>query len=502
MDAEGAGPHSTATERTRVRVSASRFSSVDQLRSIEAELAQRPDDAGLRYERARCLDDLGRIEDAMYAYRAVLLADPRHFAALTNLGTLFIEQERLEGATVCLHAAAEASPNEPLGQLNLAVLAIARGDTGAARAAYEAVLEHFPADAQARLHAHNGLARLYERAGEPECARIHEAAALAHPIAWHFPHRGTGEPIRVLVLSSPRGGDLISNQFFDENAVDRTVIVPESYGAADALPPHDVIFNGIGEPDATQPSLAAAAELVARSGAPVINDPRAVRATGRQAMMERLAHEPALIAPRTRRFARASLTAEELLADGFAFPLLVRSPGFHAGTNFERVDDAAALPATLAALPGDEVYAIAFHEARDDDGWVRKYRVLFIDGRHYPIHLALARQWKVHYFSAAMADHAEHRAEERTFLGDPHAVLGDDGMRALASIAAALQLDYGGVDFGRDRSGRVIVFEANATMTINAPPDDPRWDYRREAHARAIDAVRTMVRERAAGRPR
>jgi tetratricopeptide (TPR) repeat protein len=481
-------------------VRASRFASVEHLASIERELAARPDDAELRFERARCLDDLGRIEDAMYAYRGVVLADPRHFGALTNLGTMFVEQDRLEGAAVCFNAALAAQPADPLAHLNLAVLHVAAGDRDAAEAAYTGVLARFPDDAQARLHAHNGLARLFERAGDLARAGTHAAAALERPIVWTFPYRGAGTPLRVLVLSSPRGGDLMTNQFFDDGAIERIVIVPDSFHAGDALPPHDLIFNAIGEADAAGATLERAADVVARSGAPVINDPRAVMRTDRAAMMDRLAGVPGVIAPRTQRFARADLTPDRLAAAGFTFPLLVRSPGFHAGTHFERIERPDALAATLATLPGDAFYAIAYHDGAGVDGWVRKYRVLFVDGRLFPIHLALARQWKVHYFSAEMSERADHRDEERAFLDDVERVLGSAGMAALASIERAVRLEYGGVDFGRHRDGRLIVFEANATMTVNAPPDDPRWEYRRAAYARAIDAVRTLIHSRAHSR--
>jgi tetratricopeptide (TPR) repeat protein len=483
-----------------VRVSATQFSSVEQLRSLDALLASRPDDVALRFERARCLDDLGRVEEAMYAYRDVLVAEPQHVGALTNLGTLFLEQDRPEGAQVCFAAALAAQPDDPLVHLNEALVLAHAGHVEAASAVYERVLERFADDAQAAVHAHNGLALLHERSGDAERAALHRERALARPIAWTFPARDNDHPLRVLVLSSSRGGDVISNQFFDERVIERTVIVPESFRNA-ALPTHDLVFNGIGEPDTSRPTLVAAADLLARTRAPLINDPRAVLRTDREAVTGRLAGSPGLIAPLTRRLARADVTAEQLARAGFTFPLLLRSPGFHAGTHFERVPDAAALPAALAALPGDELYAIAYHDTCGSDGWVRKYRVMFIDGRAYPIHLALARQWKVHYFSAAMADEPEHREEERRFLTDMPGVLGDAGMAALTAVNAALQLDYGGVDFGRDGSGRFVVFEANATMTINAPPDDPRWDYRRAAHATAITAVRTMICDRATRSP-
>jgi hypothetical protein len=46
-------------------------------------------------------------------------------------------------------------------------------------------------------------------------------------------------------------------------------------------------------------------------------------------------------------------------------------------------------------------------------------------------------------------------------------------------------LDYAGVDFALAPDGRVLLFEANATMVVFPPPPDPIWDYRRGA----VDAV-------------
>jgi glutathione synthase/RimK-type ligase-like ATP-grasp enzyme len=480
-----------------VRLSGTPFSSVEQLREIEQRIERDPDDVQLGFERARCLDDLGRVEDAMRAYRALLDVEPRHFGALTNLGTLFLEQGMAEGASACFHAALDSDWEDPLGHLNVALLAAHNGEYDAARGHFERVLRLFPDDAHARLHAHNGLSRLYERAGDEQRADEHLRLAFEKPIVWTFPYRGTGEPLRVLVLTSPRGGNVISNQFFDDRVVERVVIVPEAFGDGSPLPAHHVIFNAIGEPDVTRRTLERAARLVEASPGPVINDPRAVLLTDRRQMMDRIAAIPTLIAPRTRRFRREEITAERLQAEGFAFPLLLRSPGFHAGDNFELIAQSDDLPAALAALPGAELYAIAFHDARGADGWVRKYRIAFIDGRPYPVHLAIAQQWKVHYFSGAMAESAEHRDEERRFLDDMDAVLGAAERDALAAVGDAMRLDYAGVDFGRDRSGRIIVFEANAAMAIYPPPDDPRWDYRRRAHEQAIAAVRSMLVDRA-----
>ncbi len=391
----------------------------------------------------------------------------------------------------------DADWEDPLGHLNVALLNTHTGAYEAARGHFERVLRMFPDDDHARLHAHNGLARLYEREGDEERADEHLRLAFVKPVIWTFPYRGSGEPLRVAVLQSPRGGNVISNQFFDDRLVERIVIVPEAAGAGFVFPPHHVVFNAIGDPDSTRRTLERAAQLLTGTNAPVINDPRAVLQTDRQAMMDHLAELPNVFAPRTRRLRRDEISPARLAAEGFVFPLLLRSPGFHAGDHFELVADASRLDAALASLPGTDLYAIAFHGARAADGWVRKYRVVFIDGRAYPVHLAIAQQWKVHYFSGAMAESAAHRDEEQRFLDGMDAVLGAAGMTTLAAIGAALHLDYGGVDFGRDRDGRIIVFEANATMAVYPPPGDALWNYRRAAHANAIAAVRAMLVERA-----
>jgi len=76
-------------------------------------------------------------------------------------------------------------------------------------------------------------------------------------------------------------------------------------------------------------------------------------------------------------------------------------------------------------------------------------------------------------------------------------VLGPHAMAALADIQETLGLDYGGIDFGLNESGEVLLFEANATMTVVPPGRERRWDYRRAAVQRVEDAVRKMLTDKA-----
>ena len=78
--------------------------------------------------------------------------------------------------------------------------------------------------------------------------------------------------------------------------------------------------------------------LIARTTAPVINDPRAVMKTGRIDNAARLGALPGVVTPKTMAIKREVLAGPggvAAVADlGFAFPLLLRSPGYHTGRNF------------------------------------------------------------------------------------------------------------------------------------------------------------------------
>jgi glutathione synthase/RimK-type ligase-like ATP-grasp enzyme len=132
-------------------------------------------------------------------------------------------------------------------------------------------------------------------------------------------------------------------------------------------------------------------------------------------------------------------------------------------------------------------------DARGQDGMTRKYRVMLVGGRIYPWHLAISSDWKVHYFTAAMAEQEDYRAEEHRFLNDVAGVLGKRAMTALERLGQRMDLDYAGVDFALAPDGSVLLFEANATMTINAPHPDAIWDYRRLSAAEVQGAVARML---------
>jgi glutathione synthase/RimK-type ligase-like ATP-grasp enzyme len=271
-----------------------------------------------------------------------------------------------------------------------------------------------------------------------------------------------------------------------------TVIHVEYWDAAAPLPSHALIVNVVGDADLCDEALTRADPLIARSAAPTVNPPALVRATSRAENARRLGAISGVVAPDIVTLARADF----LRAEHLRFPLLLRTAGFHTGQNFVLVETRETLAAALESLPGDELMAIEYLDARGPDGLARKYRVMFIEGKMFPLHLAISHLWKVHYFTSGMADHAAHREEERRFLENMPAALGERAMAALDEIRSDVGLDYFGVDFALAADGSVLLFEANAAMVVIAPPPEPIWDYRRGPVAAILEAAKRMALSR------
>jgi hypothetical protein len=59
------------------------------------------------------------------------------------------------------------------------------------------------------------------------------------------------------------------------------------------------------------------------------------------------------------------------------------------------------------------------------------------------------------------------RQEEERFLDNIGGVFDAARQDSLRAMAGATGLDYGGIDCGLDRDGRIVVFESNASMLVH-----------------------------------
>jgi len=307
------------------------------------------------------------------------------------------------------------------------------------------------------------------------------------------PYRGTAAGISILLLVSARGGNIPTDLWISDRLFTVHAIYMEFYDSHLPLPPHALVVNAIGDADLCAVALSRCEELLVRSPAPVVNRPIRVRATGRAQIARRLGAITGVIAPRIDTLHRTAI----LQADGLEFPLLLRRPGFHTGEHFVYVANRDGLRQAIDSLSGDELLVISYLDARGADGMSRKYRVMFVGGVLYPLHLAISADWKVHYFSSDMAHNAAFREEERRFLDDMPAALGGTAMRALQEICSTLGLEYAGMDFALAPDGSVLLFEANATMVVFPPGPDAIWDYRRRAIGDVLEAATRMLLQHA-----
>ena len=211
---------------------------------------------------------------------------------------------------------------------------------------YETVLRAVPDHAEA----HRGLAYVLMYLREKEAALEHRRQAQRikpEPApAWHGKE---GAP-RVLVFASPCGGNSPITRILAKADLRCCYIVPDFYDPSAPLPSHDLVVNAVGDADQCGTSLEALPALLGQTSRPVLNRPERVEPTGRADNARLLGQLQDVVTPRIVAVPRDVLARPEGIArierEGFAFPTLLRSPGFHEGSHFrarvEKADDLAA----------------------------------------------------------------------------------------------------------------------------------------------------------------
>jgi hypothetical protein len=394
-------------------------------------------------------------------------------------------------------------PGEGALELTARGRALARaGRLDEALATFLAAVER---DARA-LDAHLGIYEVAQILRQPELALAHQAAAIALAPVQSTP-ASEREDYALLVPCTP--GPYTANTPVDLLFDARFVTLHRWYvdpgGEVPPLPPHDAVFVAIGESDEAAPRLAAVAKLAAPADAgpdaprqsgpvlsgPVLNLPELIARLGRVPFAETFANARLCRAVVTTRVSR-----ERYAADGFPVPHIVRPVGSHGGHGLERIGDDAQRAAYLAGSDAEALYVAPYVDYRSNDGFFRKYRIVFVDGEPYPFHLAISPHWMVHYYNAPMAEHAWMRDEEHAFLARIEDVFHGELGEALREAAALLPLDYVGIDCAVDRDGKLLIFEADNALIIHTLDDPALYGYKHEYVPRILTALDAMVRRR------
>ena len=249
----------------------------ESLRAVEARIAADDGDVSPRCERAGLLAELGRTVEARDAYIDVIRREPGHRLALNNLGTLLYSTGYRSAARTAYAEAVARHPDDPMGHVNLGNILQEMGEHEAARESFEAALRVDPGHAEA----HQGLGYVLAELGDAAGADRHRRLGFQDRAVQTLPYRGSGAPVPLLLLVSSVGGNIPTRYLLDDRVFQTHVVLPEFYDRSVPLPPHELVFNAIGDADLAAGALSAAQSVVALTKAPVINSPAAVMATGR-----------------------------------------------------------------------------------------------------------------------------------------------------------------------------------------------------------------------------
>ena len=429
----------------------------DDVRSLERRERDQPLDANLQRQLAQAYEATGDTVKAAAARFAAEALETRQPALLYNLATGYFRH----------------------------------GHVDLAEKWYRTTLTLDPSYASA----HENLALILRDSGRGEEAEQH--LHTAYQQQWLFEEAGAKQEAKVLLLCAAGLGNVPVEHTLPIDRFARVRCMVE-YAPDDVVaqsPACDLIFNLAGDPDVPAASSARLADILRTAKRPVLNGLDAVAWTRRDRLAERLAGIPNIVVPQVRRVELAGQgTAVLLEALGDAsYPLILRPAASHGGQGVVLASNAAAVQ---AAPLGDAqvVYTTAYHDFAGEDGLYRKYRIIYVDGKPYPYHLAISGSWLVHYFSADMLACDWKLEEEQRFLANPESELGARAMRAIEAIGERLGLHYGGIDFSVLPDGKVLVFEANATMLVHPEQANGPLAHKNTYIQAIVDATAEMVR--------
>src|SRR4029079_12644855 len=144
-----------------------------------------------------------------------------------------------------------------------------------------------------------------------------------------------------------------------------------------------------------------------------------------------------------------------------------------------------------------EFFVARFVDYASTDGSFRKYRIVFVDGRPYACHMAVAERWDVWYLNAGMAFSAEKRFEEERFMRDFDDDFAYSHRDAIVAIAERVGLDYFMIDCAENKSGDLLIFEADNTAVVHNMDSPEMFPYKPPQMRKVFDAFAAMLYRRA-----
>jgi hypothetical protein len=310
---------------------------------------------------------------------------------------------------------------------------------------------------------------------------------------------------RLRVLALAAATDMGSNTpiefLLEESGVELMVLyaVAEA-GLPSPLPDHDVAIVIASDSEDCRDALRMIDQAAPRWPRPLLNPPKLVCNLDRDKLHHLLNGIDGLAIPATIPVTRAGLLppagSAEAVAGIAAFPIIVRPRGSHAGAGLAKIDDRAAMVRYLDQRREEEFFVSRFVDYSSDDGLFRKYRVVFVDGRPYACHMAIADRWDIWYLNAGMSGNSGKRLEEETFMRTFDIGFARRHHTALAGMAGRIGLDYFLIDCAETKDGSLLIFEADNTAVVHNMDSPEVFPYKPPQMRKIFDAFVAMLERR------
>jgi hypothetical protein len=319
----------------------------------------------------------------------------------------------------------------------------------------------------------------------------------------------SAEKPRLRVLALAAATDIGSNTpiefLLEESEIELMTlyVVPEAK-LPEPLPDHDIAIVIASDSDECRDALRRIEQAVSRCPRPLLNPPHAVCNLDRDKLHRVLDGIDGLEIPATTGVTREQLSelshsslAPVDIATDLAFPVIVRPRGSHAGAGLAKLDDCAAIGRYLEHRPEHEFFISRFVDYAGDDGLFRKYRIVFIDGRPFAGHMAIADRWDVWYLNAGMSVSASKRREEEAFMRSFDIDFARRHEVALTAMADWIGLDYFTVDCAESKNGSLLIFEADNTAIVHNMDPPNIFPYKAPQMRKIFHAFAAMLNRRA-----
>jgi hypothetical protein len=351
------------------------------------------------------------------------------------------------------------------------------------------------------------LSLIAQLLGDKQTGIAIQAEVLAFHQLFRSPCAAEKPKLRVLALAAAidMGGNTPIEFLLEDSGIELlTLYAVAGAGLPVPLPDHDVAIVIASDSDECRDALGIIEQAAANWPRPMLNPPRLVCNLDRDKLHRLLRGIEGLDIPATVGVTRAQLSdvaqSVVLFADIAAelqFPVIVRPRGSHAGVGLAKLDDRAAIDRYLAERTEQEFFVSRFVDYANDDGLFRKYRVVFVDGRPFACHMAIANRWDIWYLNAGMADSAAKRLEEETFMCTFDIGFGRRHQTSLAGMAERIGLDYFTIDCAENKRGELLIFEADNTAVVHNMDSPQLYPYKPPQMRAIFDAFAAMLFRRA-----